>query len=286
MIDETAEEIADMQTHSSSVVAKKAAQALRTVTDRNFPTVDEYYRSLERNSRALRRANRSHASLHTTQREIVETITSEDAESVERAQEQTRAVIDDIIERIEGSKERAATEAAALLEDGQTLLTHDYSTTVLSTIERAIESGRELTIYVTESRPRFLGRRMARTLAGYDAVETTLIIDSAAGHHLSECDRVLVGMTCIVGETLYNRVGTYSLAATAADSGVPMTSVGADSKLIDGGFQFENEERVPSEVMREPVEGFEISNPAYDATPTRLLDTVVTDDGVFDPEEL
>lgn len=286
MIDETAEEIADMQTHSSSVVAKKAAQALRAVTDRNFPTVDEYYRSLERNSRALRRANRSHASLHTTQREIVETITSEDAESVERAQEQTRAVIDDVIERIEGSKKRAAAEAAALLEDEQTLLTHDYSTTVLSTIERAIDSGCELTVYVTESRPRFLGRRMARTLAGYDAVEATLIVDSAAGHHLSECDRVLVGMTCIVRETLYNRVGTYSLAATAADSGVPMTSVGADSKLIDGGFQFENEERVSSEVMREPAEGFEISNPAYDATPTRLLDTVVTDDGVFGPEEL
>lgn len=286
MIDETAEEIADMQTHSFSVVAKKAAQALRTVTDRNFPTVDEYYRGLERNSRALRRANRSHASLHTTQREIVESVTSESFDSVESAQTQTNAVIDDVIERIDTGKQRAAEEATSLLEDGQTLLTHDYSTTVLSTIEQAIESGYELTVYVTESRPRFLGRRTARTLAEYDAVETTLVIDSAAGHHLSDCDRVLVGMTCILAETLYNRVGTYPLAATAADMDVPMTSVGAKTKLIDGGFQFENEERVPSEVMREPAEGFQISNPAYDATPTRLLDTVVTDDGVFDPGQI
>ena len=286
MIDETAEEIADMQTHSSSVVAKKAAQALRTVTDRTFPTVDEYYRGLERNSRALRRANRSHASLHTTQREIVETITGEDADNVEEAQEHTKDVIDDIIERIETGKQRAAQEAASLVEDGQTLLTHDYSKTVLSTIESALESGCELTVYVTESRPRFLGRRMARTLAEYDAIDTTLVVDSAAGHHLSECDRVLVGMTCIVEETLYNRVGTYSLAAAAADRDVPMTTVGASSKLIHGGFQFENEERVSSEVMREPAEGFEISNPAYDATPTRLLDSVVTDDGVFDPEQI
>ena len=70
MIDETAEEIADMQTHSSSVVAVKAARALRELTDREFPSVDEYLRSLERNSNALRRANPSHASLHNTPREI------------------------------------------------------------------------------------------------------------------------------------------------------------------------------------------------------------------------
>lgn len=41
MIDETAEEIAAMQTHSSSVVAVKAAQSLRDLFDREFPTVDK-----------------------------------------------------------------------------------------------------------------------------------------------------------------------------------------------------------------------------------------------------
>jgi translation initiation factor eIF-2B subunit delta len=284
MIDETAEEIADMQTHSSSVVAIKAAKALRAVTEREFPTVEEYYRALERNSSALRRANKSHASLHTTQRDIVSTVQESDAGSVDAAQEQTLVAIDEVIDRVETSKERAATEAVSLLEDGQTLLTHDYSTTVLSAIEAAVDAGHELTIYVTESRPRYLGRRMARTLGQLDAVETTLIVDSAAGHHLPDIDRVLVGMTCIVEDSLYNRVGTYPLAATATDVGVPLTTVGADTKIIKSGFRFENEQRVTSEVMREPAEGFDISNPAYDATPTRLLDTIVTDEGVFEPE--
>jgi translation initiation factor eIF-2B subunit delta len=32
--------------------------------------------------------------------------------------------------------------------------------------------------------------------------------------------------------------------------------------------------------MREPAEGFDVYNPAYDATPTRLIDEVVTDRGV------
>ncbi|MFT4933151.1 MAG: translation initiation factor 2B subunit (eIF-2B alpha/beta/delta family), partial [Natronomonas sp.] len=52
MIDETIEEIREMQTHSSSVVAIKAADALRELLDRDFATVEEYERTLERNGSA------------------------------------------------------------------------------------------------------------------------------------------------------------------------------------------------------------------------------------------
>ncbi|MFC7134458.1 MULTISPECIES: translation initiation factor eIF-2B [Salinibaculum] len=280
MIDETAAKIADMQTHSSSVVAVEAAQALRELTDREFPTVEEYRRTLERNSNALRRANPSHASLHTTQREIVAAVEDADVDSVAEAQSVTVDAIEAVVERVETGKRRTAERAASVLGDADTLLTHDYSTTVLSAIARAVEDGAEFSVYVTEARPRYLGRKMARRLAEVEGVETTLVVDSAGGHYLSECDRVVVGMDCIVGDTLYNRVGTYPLAATAAEAGVPFTAVGSAAKVVDAGFAFENEQRAASEVMLEPAEGFDIANPAYDATPTRLLDSVVTDEGV------
>jgi translation initiation factor eIF-2B subunit delta len=35
--------------------------------------------------------------------------------------------------------------------------------------------------------------------------------------------------------------------------------------------------------MREPAEGFAIENPAYDATPLRLVDRLVTDHGTRTP---
>jgi translation initiation factor 2B subunit (eIF-2B alpha/beta/delta family) len=283
MIDETAAEIADMQTHSSSVVAIKAARALESLTEREFPAVSEYNRALERNSNALRRANPSHASLHNTQREIVESVTEADPDSISAAKQRTREAIERVVEQVESSKERAAETAAPMLADADTLLTHDYSTTVLSALSRAIDEGGTFTIYVTEARPRYLGRKMARQLAEFDAVETHLIVDGACGHYLPDCDRVVTGIDCVVNDTLYNRVGTYPLAATAADVGVPVTAIGAASKLVDGGFSFENEHRVASEVMREPADGFEIDNPAYDATPTRLLDSIVTDEGVIEP---
>jgi translation initiation factor eIF-2B subunit delta len=280
MIDETVEEIEEMQTHSSSTVAIKAAEALRELLDREFATTEEYLQSLEQNSNALRRANTSHASLFTTQREIVGRVRETDPDSVEAAKAATEAAIDEAVESVERAKHEAAKEAVDLLEDGTTLLTHDFSSTVMEAIELAAQAGRHLEVYVTEARPRFIGRKAARALAGIDRVEPTLVVDSAAGHYLDDCDRVVVGMDCIVDDVLYNRVGTFPIAATAAELAVPVSVLGSSAKLIDEGFAFENEFRSPSEVMREPAEGFSVANPAYDATPTHLLQNVVTDEGV------
>ena len=280
MIDETAAEIREMRTHSSSVVAVKAAEALRELLDRDFATVEEYARSLERNSSALRRAQPSHASLYNTQREIVARVTDGDFGTIEAAKAETEAAIDDVVESVNAAKHGAAENAVELLPDGATVLTHDYSSTVVEAIELAAGEGHHIDVYVTEARPRFLGRKTARRLGEIDRVDATLVVDSAAGLHLDDCDRVLLGMSAIVDETLYNRIGTFPIAVTAAELAVPVSVVGASEKRVDGGFVFENESRPSAEVMREPAEGFSVSNPAYDATPTRLLENVVTEDGI------
>lgn len=280
MIDETVDEIREMQTHSSSVVAVKAAEALRELLDRDFATVEEYVRSLSRNSSALRRAQPSHASLHNTQREIVSRVEDGAFETIEAAKTETESAIEAVVESVETAKHGAAANAVEFLPDGATVLTHDYSSTVVEAIELAAREGHHLDVYVTEARPRYLGRKTARTLAEIDRVDTTLIVDGAAGHYLDDCDRVLLGMSSIVDDELYNRVGTLPIAATAAEFAVPVSVVGASEKRIEDGFIFENEFRSSSEVMREPAEGFDIGNPAYDTTPLHLLDAVITESGI------
>jgi translation initiation factor 2B subunit (eIF-2B alpha/beta/delta family) len=279
MIDETVEEIAEMRTHSSSIVAINATQALSELLEREYATVEEFVQDVEHNSRALRRANTSHASLHTTQREVVRAVTETEVESVQEAKRVLESAIARVVNDVETGKRRAAMHLSERLEDGMTLLTHDYSTTVLEGIELATREGNRLSVYVTEARPRYLGRKSARALATVDGVDATLVVDGASGHVLRECDAVAVGMDCVVDGTLYNRVGTYPIAAVAKDLGVPVWAAGSDAKVVDRGFAFENAHRSPSEVMLEPADGFSIENPAYDATPLRLLDAVLTDEG-------
>lgn len=281
MIDETVEEIRDMQTHSSSIVAVKATEALRELREREYATLDEFERDLDHNAGALRRANPSHASLHKAMREVEDAVAGH-ADSVEEAKELLASTIEHTTARIETGKREAAVNAAGTFSDGETFLTHDYSSTVLEAIESAAAEGNHMTAHVTEARPRYLGRKTARALAAMDRVEPHLAVDSAAGYCLEGCDRVVIGMDCIVGDTLYNRVGTFPIAAAAAELDVPVVVVGSGAKVIEDGFVFENEFRPPSEVLLEPTEGITIENPAYDATPMRLVDEVITDEGVHE----
>ena len=278
MIDETVAEIRAMRTHSTSAVAVKATQALAELLDRDYRTVDEFERDLEHNAGVLRRSNPSHAALHNSMREVERTIVGEPT-SVEDAKQLLEETIERVVDDIETSKAAAAANAAERIGDGDTLLVHDYSTTVLESIEAAAMAGAHLTVYVTEARPRTLGRKTARALAAMDRVDTRMVVDSAMGYALRDCDRVLLGITCITGGTYYNRVGTFPLVVTARELGVPVTAVGSGAKTIEE-FRFENEFRDAVEVMREPVEGVTIENPSYDATPVGMIDTVITDDGV------
>jgi len=271
-----------MQTQSSSIVAVKAAKALQELTERECHTVEDFYRVVERNSSALQRANRSHAPLYTTQQRIVTEVTESDADTVDEAKDVLVSAIEDVVTEVESSKDRAAQRAADLVSDGDVLLTHENSSTVMATFDHALDAGKELETYVTESRPRFLGRKTARQLAEREGVATTLITDGAAGHYLGEVDRVLLGMNCLIDDVVYNRIGTHAIVATASSFDVPVTVVGSSSKFIGSGFTFENTFRPASEVMLEPAEGFEVANPGYDATPTRLLDSVVTENAVIE----
>ena len=280
MIDETVAEIRAMRTHSTSAVAVKATRSLAELLDREYVTVDEFERDLEHNAGVLRRSNPSHAALHNAMREVERSVVAE-ATSVEDGKQRLEDTIDRVVNDIETAKGEAAANAAERIEDGDTLLVHDYSTTVLEAIENAARDGAHLTVYVTEARPRTLGRKTARVLAGMARIDTRMVVDSAMGYALRDCDRVLLGITCMTGGTYYNRVGTFPLVVTARELGVPVTAVGSDAKRIEE-FRFENEFRDAVEVMREPVEDVTIENPSYDATPIGMIDTVITDDGVVE----
>ena len=282
MIDETIAEIREMQTHSSSVVAVRATEALGELREREYATLDEFERDLEHNAGALRRANPSHASLHRAMREITDAVMGQ-ADTTSEAKSLLGDAIDSVTERIETGKREAAAAAADTFTHGECILTHDYSSTVLSAIDTALETDTELTVYVTEARPRYLGRKTARQLATRDGVEVHLLVDAAAGRYLRDCDRVVLGMDCVVGDDYYNRVGTFPIAVSAAHHDVPVDVVGSGTKIVTDEFRFENEFRPPSEVMREPVERVAVENPAYEATPVSLVDRLITDDGIERP---
>jgi methylthioribose-1-phosphate isomerase len=164
--------------------------------------------------------------------------------------------------------------------------------TALGVVQVAHHAGREVHVWVDETRPYLQGTRLTAWELDQAGVPHTLIPDVAAGHLMArgEVDVVIVGADRIAanGDTA-NKVGTYPLAVLAARHGIPFY-VAAPVSTVDlataTGADIPIEERAPIEVLairgvRIAPPETEVRNPAFDVTPAELIGGIVTEEGVL-----
>lgn len=170
------------------------------------------------------------------------------------------------------------------------LATAGYGT-ALGVIRAAHEEGKDLEVYVCETRPQFQGARLTAWELYKDGIPTTLITDSMSGYLMSKglIHLVIVGADRISANgDVANKVGTYSLAVLAKSHGIPFY-VAAPLSTFDlslgTGDEIPIEERDPREVThpfgREIAPaGVRVWNPAFDVTPHDYVTAFITERGV------
>jgi methylthioribose-1-phosphate isomerase len=164
--------------------------------------------------------------------------------------------------------------------------------TALGIVQAAHYAGREISVWVDETRPYLQGARLTAWELAQAGVDHTLIADVAAGSLMraGEVDVVLVGADRVAanGDTA-NKVGTYPLAVLAARHGIPFF-VCAPTSSIDlatpDGDGIEIELRPDDEVLlvrgvRIAPVGTAVRNPSFDVTPAELISGIVTEEGVI-----
>ncbi|CAG2117725.1 unnamed protein product [Medioppia subpectinata] len=149
----------------------------------------------------------------------------------------------------------------------------------------------------TETRPYNQGSRLTAWELLRDNIPSTLICDSmvAALFKDKTIDAVVVGADRVVanGDTA-NKIGTYQIAVLAKYHSVPFF-VASPQSTIDmtrkTGDDIPIEER-PGDEMKK-VAGIQITapeincwNPSFDVTPNELITGIITEFGVFAPNEL
>lgn len=171
------------------------------------------------------------------------------------------------------------------------LATAGYGT-ALGVVRALQEMGRLESIIALETRPYNQGSR----LTAFEIVEEnmpggTLICDSAAGAMMRnrEIDAVVVGAdrVCANGDTA-NKIGTYNLSVVAAGHGVPVYVASPfttlDCELTDGD-KIPIEERHRNELIEssKAPKTIECWNPAFDVTPAKYINGIITEKGVIRP---
>jgi methylthioribose-1-phosphate isomerase len=162
--------------------------------------------------------------------------------------------------------------------------------TALGVIQRLHADGRDVHVWVDESRPYLQGARLTAWELARAGIPHAVIVDGAAGSLMAQgkVDAVVVGADRVAanGDTA-NKIGTYPLAVLAARHGIPFY-VCAPTSSIDlataDGTGIPLEDRPADEVTT--LRGIRVAplespalNPAFDVTPAELITAIVTQKG-------
>jgi methylthioribose-1-phosphate isomerase len=190
---------------------------------------------------------------------------------------------------------------AELISDGDNILTHcntgalatvDYGT-ALGIIRAAVEEGKRVHVYVTETRPKLQGARLTALELKYENIPVTVICDNMVGYVMQKglINKIFVGADRILrtGHVI-NKIGTYTIAISASYHNIPFY-VAAPTSTFDletSINQVKIEERPSEEVafcgnVRIVPEGVNIFNPAFDITPPELVNAIITEKGILEP---
>ncbi len=195
-----------------------------------------------------------------------------------------------------------------LIKDGFGILTHcnagplalvEYGS-ALAPIIKAHESGKKITVYVDETRPRNQGAKLTAWELQKAGVPHFIIADNAAGLLMmrGKIDIVITGADRIAanGDTA-NKIGTFEKAVLAKEFNIPFYIAAPDSTFDNNcpsGKEIEIEERNENEVLfisGEDKNGVKREirianpassayNPAFDITPVKYITGFITSGGI------
>lgn len=173
------------------------------------------------------------------------------------------------------------------------LATVDYGT-AFGVIRMAHERGKNLHVYVGETRPVLQGARLTAWECVKNGIPATLITDNMAAHFMrkGKIQICFVGADRIAanGDTA-NKIGTYGVAVLAREHEIPFYVVAPISTVdlaMETGDEIEIEERHHDEVthvggVRVAPEGIGVANPAFDVTPGKYITGIITEAGIAYP---
>jgi methylthioribose-1-phosphate isomerase len=173
------------------------------------------------------------------------------------------------------------------------LATVDYGT-ALGVVRTAHEHGKQVHVFVDETRPRLQGARLTAWELEQLGIPYTVIVDSASGYIMRNIgiDLCLVGCDRVAanGDTA-NKIGTYNLALVAHAHHVPFYVAGPTSTIdmdIRNGDAIEIEQRSADEVthigrVQITPDGAAVANPAFDVTPAQYITAIITERGIVWP---
>ena len=187
---------------------------------------------------------------------------------------------------------------SVLFDNNDTIMTHCNAGalatvaygTALGVIRATKESGKNVKVIATETRPVQQGSRLTAFELKHDGFDVSLIPDTAVGYSMANglVNKVVVGADRIVKTGhVFNKIGTYQIATMAKQHGIPfyvaapLSTFDMESKAADVIIEMRNGSEVTGIGDKKTApDDINVINPAFDITPPELISGIITEKGV------
>lgn len=187
-----------------------------------------------------------------------------------------------VVEQSRQAVHEVSRHAIALINAGQTIITHSLSSTLLSVFSSLATHG--VRAVITESRPLREGLILAQELSRL-GIDTEYITDAQIGIFAARSDLAIVGADSVLNDgAAVNKAGTYLLALASREAGIPFYVCCESFKFAAcSANEVTLEEMASSELSVPSLAHVHLRNVYFDITPARLITAVVTEQGVLPP---
>ncbi len=305
-IEEVWAAIRHLQVRGAPAIGMAAAYGLYLgIRDSKEETFDSFWGEVTERAAYLATARPTAVNLFWALDRIKERVRAEAGKSVQEIKQAVLAEGLDIQREDEEVCRQIGEHLLTLLQDGIGVLTHcnpgALATAAYGTATApfylAKERGWNLKVYADETRPVLQGARLTAYELQQAGIDVTLICDNMAAMVMAQgkVQAVIVGTDRVAANgDVANKIGTYGVAVLAQAHGIPFY-VAAPLSSVDlntpTGAEIPIEERPAEEITngfgkQTAPDGIKVYNPAFDVTPARFITAIVTETGIFKPEEI
>ncbi|HWR11165.1 MAG TPA: s-methyl-5-thioribose-1-phosphate isomerase [Rectinemataceae bacterium] len=209
-----------------------------------------------------------------------------------------KAVFDHTIDAVNKRYARSAAGAKYLVDqfpDNGTVMTQCFAETIVGMMLRECRArGKVIKVICPETRPYFQGARLTASVVRDMDFDVTVITDNMPGYTMKakhvDVFTSAADVICMDGH-IVNKVGTFQIALAARYWGIPYFCTGSPNRQHPTIDTVKIEERDENDVLeamgvRTAMRGVRGFYPAFDITPPKLCDGIVTDKGIFPPYDL
>lgn len=288
------EEIENMNVKGGSPFGRSAAWAFKlAVEQETLTTYEDLKQRFETLTQQMQTLKPTMATIYNSC-DIVNTLVLKNHQlPLDELKDKIICTCNTIIENSFEAVEKVAKHGANLIHDGDVILMHSYSSTLMGIFKEAALRGTQFKVICTESRPLRESRNAVKVLQEIER-DVIFISDASVYEFIPCADFIIMGAdTLCTDGSVANKMGSAQIARLAKSCKVDVYFASELYKLDTrtlNGHQVELERRTKWELVNEnDFNGFdhvEVINQFFDLTPASDIKGIITEFGVLHPSQM